>query len=86
MSVLRILKVEGTVYNYWTLRVLIFVRIMGIKGARSCVGGSCAAVAMGVNQANYSTYIQIGQLYITIMQTAVFTKKIVLIPQTLFKI
>ena len=57
-----------------------------VKGARSCVGGSCAAVAMGVNQANYSTYIQIEQLYITIMQTAVFTKKIVSIPQTLFKI
>ena len=68
------------------MRDLYSMSISAVKGARSCVGGSCAAVAMGVNQANYSTYIQIEQLYITIMQTAVFTKKIVLLPQTLFKI
>ena len=46
-----------------------------VKGARSCMGVSCAAVAMGVIQAKYSTYILVLQLYITGMQTAVFTKK-----------
>ena len=45
-----------------------------------CVGVSCAAVAMGVIQAKYSTYILVLQLYITSMQTAVS------LSSTLFKI
>ena len=50
------------------------------------VGGRGAAVAMGVAQANYRTYIKVVQLYITSMQTAVFTQKIIPISPTLFKI
>ena len=57
-----------------------------LKGARSCVDVSCAAVAMWVDQAKYSTHILVLQLYITSMQTAVFTKKIISLPSTLFKI
>ena len=61
--------------------VLYTLRVFGHR-----VGGRCAAVAMGVDQANYSTYIKVVQPYITSMQTAVFTQKIISISPTLFQI
>ena len=61
--------------------VLYTLRVLGHH-----VGGRCAAVPMAVEQANYSTYNQVVQPYITSMQTAVFTQKIISISPTLFQI
>ena len=61
--------------------VYVLLRVLGHR-----VGGNCAAVAMGVDQANYSTYIKGVQLCITSMQTAVYTQKSISKFPTLFKI